>query len=65
MSVVKERLNKSVSCSEIPFLSIFKILLGTLYDPVDLLISREGRISLIFSLLVGERKTVSGFLFER
>ena len=65
MPVVKEKLNKSASCSEILFLSIFKTLLGILYGPVDLLISREERINLISSLLVGERKNVSGFSFER
>ena len=54
--VVKERLNKSASCSEISFLSIFKTLLGIRYGSVDLLISREERINIISSLLVGERK---------
>ena len=49
MPVVKERLNKSASCSEMSFLSIFKILLGIMYGPVDLLISREQRIILISS----------------
>ena len=64
--VLKERLNKSASCLEILlFLSIFKTLLGILYGPVDLLISREERKNLISSLLVGERKNVSGFSFER
>ena len=63
--VVKERLNKSASCSEISFLSIFKTLLGILYGPVDLLILREERINLISSLLVGEMKNASGFSFER
>ena len=63
--VVKERLNKSASCSEISFLSSFKTLLGILYGPVDLLISREERINWISSLLVGERKNVSGFSLER
>ena len=63
--VVKERLNKSVSCSEMSFLSIFKTLLGILYGPVDLLISREEIIILISSLLVGERKNESGFSFVR
>ena len=61
MPVIKERLNKSASCSEIPFLSIFKTLLGILYGPVDLLISREERINLISSLLVGERKGKENF----
>ena len=32
--VVKERLHKSASCSEMSFLSIFKTLLGTLHGPV-------------------------------
>ena len=50
--VVKERLNKSASCSEISFLSIFKTLHRILYGPVNLLISREERINLISSLLV-------------
>ena len=63
--VVKEKLNKSASCSELSFLSIFKTLLGILYGPVDLLISREEKINLISSLLVGERKNVSEFSFER
>ena len=54
VSVVKERLNKSGSCSEMRFLSIFKTLFGMLYGPVDLLISREERMNLISSLLVGE-----------
>ena len=62
--VVKERLNKSASCSEISFLSIFNTLLEILYDPVDLLISREERINLVSSFLVGERKNVSGFSSE-
>ena len=59
----KKRLNKSASCSEILFLSVFKTLLGILYGPVDLLISRDEKISLISSLLVGERRNESGFLF--
>ena len=50
--VVKERSNKSASCSEISFLSIFKTLHRILYGPVNLLISREERINLISSLLV-------------
>ena len=54
---VKERLNKSTSCSELSFLSILKTLLGILYDvAVDLLTCSEERINLISSLLVGERK---------
>ena len=61
MSVVRERLNKSASCSEIPFLNIFKTLPGILYGTVDLLISRDERINLISSFLVGENKNVSGF----
>ena len=61
--IVKERLNKSVSCSKISFLSKFKTLLRILYGSVDLLISREERIILISSLLVGERKNGSGFSF--
>ena len=63
--VIKERLSKSASCSKVSFLSTFKILLGILYGPLDLLISREERIILISSLLVGERKNKSGFLFLR
>ena len=62
--VVKERLNKSASCSEISFLSIFKTLLGILYGPADLLTSREERINLISSFFAGERKNVSGFSSE-
>ena len=60
--IVKERLNKSASCSKMSF---FKTLLGILilYGSVDLLISREERIILISSLLVGERKNGSGFSF--
>ena len=65
MPVVKEMLNKSASCSEMSFLSIFETLLGILYGPVDLLIFREERIILISSLLVGERKNESGFSFVR
>ena len=61
--VAKERLNKSASCSEISFLIIFKTLLGLLFGPVDLLISREERINLISSLLIDERKNVSRFPF--
>ena len=53
--VVKERSNKSASCSEISFLSIFKTLHRILYGPVNLLISREERINLISSLLVKEK----------
>ena len=63
--VIKERLSKSASCSKASFLSTFKILLWILYGPLDLLISREERIILISSLLVGERKNKSGFLFLR
>ena len=73
--VVKEMLNKSASCSEISFLSIIKTLLGIiktllmpiyiLYGPVDLLISRQERINFISSLLIAERKNLSGFSFQR
>ena len=63
--VVKERLNKTESCSKMSFLSKFKTLLGILYGSVDLLISREDRIILISPLLVGERKNESGFSFVR
>ena len=45
--VVKERFNKSPSCSKISFLSIFQTLVGILYGSVYLLISREERINLI------------------
>ena len=58
--VVKERLNKPASSSEMSLLRIFKTL-----GPVDLLRSREERINLISSLSVGERKNVSGFSFVR
>ena len=61
--IVKERLNKSASCSKMSFLSKFKTLLGILYGSVDFLISREERIILISSLLVGERRNGSGFSF--
>ena len=61
MPVVKERLNKSAIYSKMPSLTIFKTLLGILYGPVDLLMSREERINLISSLLVDERKNESGF----
>ena len=63
--VVKEMLNKSASCSEISFLSIIKTLPEILYGPVDLLISKEERINFISSLLIVERKNLSGFSFER
>ena len=59
VSVVKEK------CLEMSFSSIFKTLLGILYGPVELLISREKRINLITSLLVGERKNKSRFSFVR
>ena len=65
MLVVRERLNKSISCSEMSFLSTCKTLLGILYGPVDLLISSEERINLISYLLAGERKNESGFSFVR
>ena len=61
--VVKEMLYKSASCSEMSFLRIFKTLLGILYGPVDLLISREDRINLISFLLVAERKSKSVYIF--
>ena len=61
--IVKKRLNKSASCSKMSFLSKFKTLLGILYGSVDFLISREERIILISSLLVGERRNGSGFSF--
>ena len=65
MPAVKERLSKSGSCSEMSVLSIFKTLLGKLYGPVDLLISKEGRIILISSFLVAERKNESEFSYVR
>ena len=38
MAVVKERLNKSASCSEMSFLNMLKTLLGILYGPADLFV---------------------------
>ena len=63
MPVVKERLNKSARCSETSFLNMFETLVGIMYGPVDLLISREERMNLISSFLVGERKNKLGFSF--
>ena len=45
--VVKQRLNKSASYSEMSFLSTFKTLLGILCGSVDLLVSRQERIILL------------------
>ena len=61
LPVVNERLNKSASWSEMPFLSNFNTLVGILYGSVVLLISSDERISLISSLPVGERKKELGF----
>ena len=61
MPVVKGKLNKSASCSEMSFLTIFKTLLGILYGPIDLEISREEIIISISSLL--ERKMSQDFHF--
>ena len=63
MPVVKGRLNKSASCSEMSFLTIFKTLLGILYGQIDLEISR-GKIIISISSL-SERKNESGFSFLR
>ena len=65
LSVVNKRLNKSVSWSEISYLSSFNTLVGILYGPVALLISRDQRIRLISSLSVGERKKEFAFSFVR
>ena len=47
--VVKERLNKSASCSEKLFLSIFKTLLGILYGLVFIDIYRgENKFNFFF-----------------
>ena len=45
--VVKQRLNKSASYSEMSFLSTFETLLGILCGSVDLLVSRQERIILL------------------
>ena len=44
LPVVNERLNKLESWSEISFLSSFNTLVGIIYGPVALLISRDKRI---------------------
>ena len=62
---VNERFNKSVSWSEISFLSSFNVLVETLYGPVASLISRDERINLISSLSVSGRKKEFGFSFVR
>ena len=46
LPVVNERLNKLAIWSEISFSSSFNTLVGILYRPVALLISRNGRSSL-------------------
>ena len=48
LPVVNKILNKLPSWSEISFLSSFNTLVGMLYGPAALLISRDERISLIF-----------------
>ena len=48
--VLKEKLNKSASYSEMSFLSIFKTLLGILYGPVNLFIFRVDKMNSISSL---------------
>ena len=63
LPVVNGRLNKLASWSEISFLSSFNILFGILYGAFALLISRDQRISLVFSLSVKERKKGLGFSF--
>ena len=55
LPVVNEILNKLPSWSEISFLSSFNTLVGMLYGPAALLISRDERISLIFSFSDGEK----------
>ena len=58
LAVINGRLNKLAHFSEISFLNSFNTLVGILilYRVVALLISREDRINLIFSLSTGERK---------
>ena len=65
LPVVNEILNKLPSWSEISFLSSFNTLVGMLYGPAALLISRDERISLIFSFSDGEKQKELGFLFVR
>ena len=65
MPAVNEILNKSVSWSEISFLSSFNTLVGILYGPVALLISSDEIISLISSLSAGERKKELEFSYVR
>ena len=55
LPVVNKILNKLPSWSEISFLSSFNTLVGMLYGPAALLISRDERISLIFSFSDGEK----------
>ena len=63
LPVVKERLNKSASWSEISFLSSFNTLVRTLYGPDAFLVSSDKRISLIYFLSADERKKEFGSLF--
>ena len=65
MLVVNERLNKLASWWEISFLSSLNTLVGILYRPVALVISRDERISLVSSFYVGEKKKELGFSFVR
>ena len=55
LPVVNKILNKLPSWSEISFLSSFNTLVGMLYGRAALLISRDERISLIFSFSDGEK----------
>ena len=63
LPVVKERLNKSASWSEISFSSSFNTLVRTPYGPDALLVSSDKRISLISFLSVDEKKKEFGSLF--
>ena len=65
LPVVNEILNKLTSWLEISFLSSFNTLVGMLYGPAALLISRDERISLIFSFSDGEKQKELGFLLVR
>ena len=55
LPVVNEILNKLPSWLEKSSLSSFNTLVGMLYGPAALLISRDERISLIFSFSDGEK----------
>ena len=48
LPLINKRLNKLASCSEISFLNSFYTLVGILYGPVALLISRKDRSKLNF-----------------